>query len=1124
MFSFLASMLPTTDNPRSRGRLLAAEPLESRQMLSAAGLVEVGAQPDGGLDDKIVYLHGGHGITTNASGWGYQRPLLLDMVEDLGNVDQMTVFAEELWNAGATVVPLRPIGNQVNEVVLDNDDAGVTFDGAWGDGSGSVYYGSAGDIRYGFATTSTVETAVATYRPNLSEAGFYPVYAWSPAGSNRATDQLYRVRHSGGATEVTIDHSRVGNGLVYLGTYHFEAGTEGAVEISNKSDDAGKVVVADMIRFGNGIGDIDRGNGVSGETRENEAAIYWLEWHATRSQGVPSSAYGTSTVSAPTRYATYMNQGAVGTLSDRVFVSFHSNASTGNPSTATARGVVGLHNTNSGGATPNQLLLAERLGRQVNDDLVAQNGDFENNWSSRSTVTFQASFNYGEINNSVINNEFDATIVETGFHDNTLDAELLRDLGARQAIARATYQGLVDYFAIVDSGATANVDTPPEVASLSAESLTPEQVTLDWEPGISSSYSGSAATGYVIYASTNGYGFDGGTFVPGGATTTHTLTGLTAGETYYFRVAAVNAAGESLDSEVAAVKPSASPERLLIVNGFDRSDRSLTQQELFRGSSNDVDRVRVREGNTRDFAVEIAEAINAAGATVAIGTASNEAVANGSVDLTDYDAVVWIAGTESSADETFNLAEQNAVSAFLADGGNLFVSGSEIAWDLDNLNNGRAFYNNGLRADYVTDDAGTYSASGVAGSIFDGLDLQFDNGEETYDVEFPDVIAPTGGSTAALSYGGGAGTAAIQYADPGSDQRVVTAGFPFESIVGETARTAVMSRVLDFFGIATRPTQTTSQILDNDDDTPTYTETGGWSDDLSPGADGGTQRRTLWGAASTATWTTELPTTGDAEVFVRYNAAVNLASGTRYVVTVGDQTRVATVNQQQSDLVWVSLGTFEDASGEVTITVDAAGSTSNGFGFVAADQARVDLTTGRTPNGDFNRDGVVNAADYTVYRDTLGQIVTPLEGADADGSGLIDAADRAAWIATYGQVIPVAAASLVYEAGAGDVERVSEPSSTTSPTTARLPLLVVGRPGTESTPNAFAATRVAFRPTARANAVDTALLMASPTPPASEPTAVDAALARADAEKSDDSGPREDGLAEGFRGLGPESL
>lgn len=52
--------------------------------------------------------------------------------------------------------------------------------------------------------------------------------------------------------------------------------------------------------------------------------------------------------------------------------------------------------------------------------------------------------------------------------------------------------------------------------------------------------------------------------------------------------------------------------------------------------------------------------------------------------------------------------------------------------------------------------------------------------------------------------------------------------------------------------------------------------------------------------------------------------------------------------------------------------------------------------------GDYNRDGLVNAADYTVWRDALGQTVTPGVGADGDGSGTIDAADYSIWRSHFG--------------------------------------------------------------------------------------------------------------------------
>ena len=62
--------------------------------------------------------------------------------------------------------------------------------------------------------------------------------------------------------------------------------------------------------------------------------------------------------------------------------------------------------------------------------------------------------------------------------------------------------------------------------------------------------------------------------------------------------------------------------------------------------------------------------------------------------------------------------------------------------------------------------------------------------------------------------------------------------------------------------------------------------------------------------------------------------------------------------------------------------------------------------------GDFNADGNVNAADYTMWRDTNGQRVDPYTGADADGNGLIDLNDYQIWVANYGADLSTIAVSL----------------------------------------------------------------------------------------------------------------
>ena len=53
--------------------------------------------------------------------------------------------------------------------------------------------------------------------------------------------------------------------------------------------------------------------------------------------------------------------------------------------------------------------------------------------------------------------------------------------------------------------------------------------------------------------------------------------------------------------------------------------------------------------------------------------------------------------------------------------------------------------------------------------------------------------------------------------------------------------------------------------------------------------------------------------------------------------------------------------------------------------------------------GDYNLNGTVDAADYTLWRDTLGAIVTPFSGADGSGNGVVDQADYDVWKAHFGQ-------------------------------------------------------------------------------------------------------------------------
>ena len=58
------------------------------------------------------------------------------------------------------------------------------------------------------------------------------------------------------------------------------------------------------------------------------------------------------------------------------------------------------------------------------------------------------------------------------------------------------------------------------------------------------------------------------------------------------------------------------------------------------------------------------------------------------------------------------------------------------------------------------------------------------------------------------------------------------------------------------------------------------------------------------------------------------------------------------------------------------------------------------ITVLSNPDGDYNFDGTVDAADYTVWRNTLGS--TTLVEADGNGNGVVDAADFTVWQSNFG--------------------------------------------------------------------------------------------------------------------------
>ncbi len=293
---------------------------------------------------------------------------------------------------------------------------------------------------------------------------------------------------------------------------------------------------------------------------------------------------------------------------------------------------------------------------------------------------------------------------------------------------------------------------------------------------------------YLIYGSNDGINFMNPVSFK---TNDVTISNLISDSVYYIKIATVNSQGTSPESEVLACMPSEKKQNVIIVNGFDRSSA----------------------GNTYNFIRQHSGAFKSN--NVSFVSATNEAVAEGLFNLSEYKIVDYILGDESTVDETFNANEQSLVEEYLKSGGNLFVSGSEIAWDLDykGSTDDQNFIRNYLKAKYIDDAPGgiqsvSYQASGNINSIFDSLGtFSFDNGSNgTIDVKWPDVLKEVNGSKSCLLYNGynaNYGSAGVSYEGvfPGGNStgRVVFFGFPFETIYPEKVRSEIMLKLLKFF-------------------------------------------------------------------------------------------------------------------------------------------------------------------------------------------------------------------------------------------------------------------------------------------------------------------------------------
>lgn len=816
-----------------------------------------------GLQDRHIAIWQSHGnyFKNDKNEWGWQRPRLFCTTEDLFTQSFVLPYViPMLENAGAIVYTPRERDTQKNEIIVDNDTPNASL--YLEVGSKKAHWATApikgfaqkkaiyrdGENPFTDGTCRFIPTerkkknkdqAFAEWVPTLPAKGEYAVYVSYRTLPNSVNDARYLVFHNGGVTEFKVNQKIGGGTWVYLGTFEFDKGNNdyGMVVLSNESSEHG-VVCADAVRFGGGMGNIERGGKTSGLPRYLEGARYSAQW-----AGMPYEVYAgrkgendyADDINTRSNTINYLSGGSVYNPQQpglgiplEMTMALHSDA--GCSKTDELIGSLGIYTTDFNNGKLNTGIdryasrdLADILLTQIQKDIYSS---YNLSWTRRSMWNR----NYSETRLPAT----PSTIIELLSHQNFADMQLGHDPNFKFTVGRAIYKGILQFVA-------GQHDKEYVVQPLPVSNFTirfgkkKNTLELSWKGENDPQEPTAQPREYIVYTRIGYGGFDNGTLV---SKTSHTVK-IEPGLVYSFKVTAVNRGGESFPSEIlSAYKAKRERERVLIINGFDRVsgpavintfDKAGFDLEQdpgvpylsnisFSGAQIGFDRAQAGKegegslgysgselegmkivGNTFDYPFIHGKAIQAAG-KYSFVSCSDEAVENGTVTLEDYPVVDYILGMEKEDPvhkvyyKTFSSAMQRIITSYCQSGGNLFVSGAYVGSDMSGTQGNREFTEKILKYGYQS--SMTDKSSNHINGLGRTITIPRAPNETSYAVPAPDCIVPVDTAFPVFTYVPGNQSAGIAYK---GNYRTFVLGFPFESIQSEADRATIMAGILGFF-------------------------------------------------------------------------------------------------------------------------------------------------------------------------------------------------------------------------------------------------------------------------------------------------------------------------------------
>ncbi|ANQ48696.2 xanthan lyase [Flammeovirga sp. MY04] len=837
-------------------------------------VINLGIQPTkNGLSNKTIALWNSHGwyYEHSLDRWEWQRARLFQTVEDLLPTSFVLPYlAPMLENAGANVLLPRERDIQSESLVVDNDgdrkgykEEGVVFAGGEGFLQKNIYNDNELPFQLGTSRKFKAnhhDKEVITWSTQGKVKGDYSVYVSYATLENSVNDAKYTVYHQNQKKEFLVNQTMGGGTWVYLGTFEFNGHPSEKVTLSSKthSKTPNLMVTSDAVRFGGGVGNIQRGTSTSHRPRFMEGARYHLQY-----SGAPVNVF-TPNENKNDYKDDYQSRGEwVNWLTGSTYalnpdienkglnipidlaVALHTDA--GISESDTTKGTLMIYSStdmdketkfSSNQSRYTNRDLADLIQTQIVEDLRVTHDSIWNRrelWDKR----------YSE----AVYPNVPSVLIELLSHQNFKDMQYALDPKFRFDVSRSIYKGILKYIAYQNNYEYVVSPLKPTHFSIGLEK---HKAILKWKPQFDPLEKSANPTHYKVYTQVENEGWDVGTIVKD----TVFEVKVTKGKLYQFKVTAANDGGESFPTEELAMA-NFHNDPVLIVNAFDRIggptyvesenytgftsendgvpdgiDVSFTGKQYdynpnsewldddtpgHGGSYADAETILVR-GNTHDFTKIHGKALLYYQRSFV--SCNRKAVEDGIVNLNDYQIVDIMLGEQKSTLRSFdNKLEYQCFTPKFKESiheftkkpqSKLLISGAFVGSDLvfsqDGKHKGRKhkdvifahsalhFKSRGSHADR------TGNLYNIHPSFNSFKDLTYAKNIDThlYAVEAVDALDPYDSNTEVIGrYLGSNKSAGIAFKN--EQNKVIVIGFPFETINLEIKRIELMGEILQFF-------------------------------------------------------------------------------------------------------------------------------------------------------------------------------------------------------------------------------------------------------------------------------------------------------------------------------------